>query len=219
MCVLIVRVGEQPLLAANRDEVYARPFSSPRRWFADTPFWAPRDEEEGGTWIGINQNGVMAAITNRSRLEEVPGCASRGHLVSGALAQAGLDSAMEWVRVELARAPRNPCQLLLVQGPRARIVRIAPTGTEWDNALPGFHVLSNLHDPDEIDFGLAPDAGWEEIRPILADPSPRLPRDIAVCKRTEWRGTVASALIEPGRTFLFAPGPPDETEYERVDYP
>jgi len=219
MCVLIFRVGEQPLLAGNRDEVYARPFSSPRRWVAATPFWAPRDEEEGGTWIGVNRNGLMAAITNQSRLEEVPGCASRGHLVTGALAQAGLDSAMEWVRLELVRAPRSPFQLLLLQGPRARIVRVAPGGTEWDNALPGLHVLSNLHDPGEIDLGLPPDASWEEIRPILADPSPRLPRDVAVCKRAEWRGTVASAMVEPGHAFLFAPGPPDEVDYDRVDYP
>ena len=219
MCVLIFRVGEQPLLAANRDEVYGRPFSSPRRWVAGTSFWAPRDEEEGGSWIGVNQNGLMAAITNQSRLEEVPGCASRGHLVTGALAQAGLDSAMEWVRLELVRAPRNPFQLLLLQGPRARIVRVAPEGTEWDNALPGLHVLSNLHDPGEIDFGLPPDASWEGIRPILADPSPRLPRGVAACKRAEWRGTVASAMIEPGHAFLFAPGPPDEVDYDRVDYP
>ena len=85
MCVLICRVGQAPLLAANRDEVYARPFSSPRRWVADTPFWAPRDEEEGGTWIGVNRNGLVVAITNRSRLPAEGGRASRGLLVTGAL--------------------------------------------------------------------------------------------------------------------------------------
>ena len=49
MCVLICRVGEHPLLAANRDERYARPFVAPDLWEAPTPFWAPRDEEEGGS--------------------------------------------------------------------------------------------------------------------------------------------------------------------------
>ena len=81
---------------------------------------------------------------------------------------------------------------------------------------PGIHVLSNLHDSDEIDFGLAPDADWEAIRPILADRSPQLPRGFAVCKDAGWRGTVASALIEPGERFLFADGPPDEAEYLAV---
>jgi uncharacterized protein with NRDE domain len=83
MCFLICRVGERPLLAANRDEVYARPFSPPRRWVAETPFWAPRDEDEGGTWIGVNERGLVAAITNRSLLPAEAGRESRGHLVTG----------------------------------------------------------------------------------------------------------------------------------------
>ncbi|MHC4547700.1 MAG: NRDE family protein [Planctomycetota bacterium] len=219
MCVLICRIGQQPLLAANRDEAYARPFSAPRRWVAGTPFWAPRDEEEGGTWIGVNRNGLVAALANRSRLAERKGLSSRGHLVTGALARPDLESASAWVRSELARAPRNPCQLLLVQGAVGRLLLIGPERVGSDEIAPGLHVLSNLHDPDEIDFGLAADAGWHEIRPILADPRPHLPRGLAVCKRADWRGTVASALIEPGRRFLFAPGPPDEVAYEPVAYP
>ncbi len=217
MCVLICRVGPEPLLAANRDELYARPFSAPRPWFAATPFWAPRDEEEGGTWIGVNRAGLMAAITNRSRLEEHPGRSSRGHLVSGVLACADFDAAAAWLMEKLKQREYNPFQLWVAQGDRALMLAMDENLWSIDMPLePGIHVFSNLHDPDEIDFGLAPDAGWEEIRPILADPEPRLPRGYAVCKRAGWRGTVASALIEPGRRFLFAAGPPDECEYELV---
>jgi len=220
MCILICRVGDEPLLAANRDEVYARPFSGPRRWVADTPFWAPRDEEEGGTWIGVNCNGLIAGITNRSTLPTQTGRASRGHLVTGMLASADLDAARVWVEAELNGAQRNPCQLFAMHGPRAFLCRVGTDGFETRELPHGIHVLSNLHEPDEVDFGLEPDAGWDDMRPILADPSARLPRGFAVCKRAGWRGTVASALIEPGRRFLFAGGPPDETEYEPVaDYP
>ena len=215
MCVLICRVGEKPLLAANRDELYARPFSAPRRWMAGTPFWAPRDEEEGGTWIGVNAAGLMAGITNRSRLKEEPGRSSRGHLISGVLAAGGFDEADVWLRERLDAAAHNPCQVYIAQGNRARV--FAVDGDYEERTLrQGIHVLSNLHDPGEIDFGLADDAGWDEMRPILQDTEPRLPRGFAVCKDAGWRGTVASALIEPGTRFLFAPGPPDTVAYQPV---
>jgi uncharacterized protein with NRDE domain len=217
MCILVCRVGPDPLLAANRDEVYARPFRAPRPWVGETTFWAPRDEEEGGTWLGVNAEGLMTAITNRSLHPQEPGRASRGLLVTGVLAQRDLAAARAWLEEEVRRAPRNPCQLYAAQGDEAFLYR---TGDEILELPPGFHVLSNLHDLDEIDLGLAPDAGWEEIRPILADTSARLPKGYAVCKRGGWRGTVASTLIVPGKTFLFADGPPDEVAYSPVSgYP
>jgi uncharacterized protein with NRDE domain len=216
MCILVCRVGERPLVAANRDEAYARPFTAPRVWMADTPFWAPRDEEEGGTWIGVNREGLIAAITNRSTLPETRGRASRGLLVSGALARGGFEAASAWLEGELRRAERNPCQVVIFQGVRGRLYRVGPEGAEARDLAPGTHVLSNLHEPGELDFGLSPDPTWEELRAVLADTTPRLPRGYAVCKRAGWRGTVSSSLIEPGRRFLFAPGPPDAVAYEPV---
>jgi len=216
MCVLVCRVGPRPLLAANRDEAYARPYSPPRPWLAATPFWAPRDEDEGGTWIGVNARGLLAGITNLSREEERPGLASRGHLVSGALARGDLAAARDWLLAEAARAPRNPCQIYLAQDAAAAVVTVRPEGAAARELARGVFVLSNLHDLGEIDLGLDEQAEWDAIRPVLADASPRLPRGYAVCKRAGWRGTVASALIEPGRRFLFAAGPPDEVDYEPV---
>jgi uncharacterized protein with NRDE domain len=216
MCVLVCGVLERPFVAANRDEAYARPFTAPRVWVADTPFWAPRDEEEGGTWIGVNRLGLIAAITNRSTLPESAGRASRGLLVTGMLARGGLDDACAWVLEELRRSPRNPCQVVGFQGARGRLFRVGPDGVESRDLAPGIHVLSNLHEPGELDFGLPRDPSWDALRAILADTSPRLPRGYAVCKRAGWRGTVASSFIEPGRRFLFAPGPPDVVEFEPV---
>lgn len=216
MCVLILRVAAKAWVAANRDEAYARPFSAPRRWVANTPFWAPRDEEEGGTWVGVNRDGLVAAITNRSLLPETRGRASRGLLVTGVLARGGLDAACDWLDGELRRAPRNPCQVVAFQGPRGRLFRVGPEGVESHDLAPGIHVLSNLHEPGELDFELAADASWDDIRPVLSDTTARLPRGYAVCKRAGWRGTVASALIEPGVRFLFAGGPPDAAPFEPV---
>jgi hypothetical protein len=183
---------------------------------SETPFWAPRDEEEGGTWIGVNRLGLVAAITNRSTLPESAGRASRGLLVTGMLARGGLDDASSWLGEELSRSPRNPCQVVGVEGARGRLFRVGPEGVQSHDLAPGIHVLSNLHEPGELDFGLSPDPSWDELRGVLADTSPRLPRGYAVCKRAGWRGTVASAFIEPLRRFLFAPGPPDAVEFEPV---
>lgn len=216
MCILICGIGGRPFVAANRDEAYARPFTAPRVWMADTPFWAPRDEEEGGTWIGVNREGLVAAITNRSTLPESPGRASRGLLVTGALARGGLDRAAAWLEEDLSRSPRNPCQVVVFQGARGRLLRAGPDGVEAHDLGPGTHVFSNLHEPGELDFGLRPEPSWEDLRAVLSDTAPRLPRGYAVCKRAGWRGTVASSFIEPGHRFLFAKGPPDVVAFEAV---
>ena len=41
---------------------------------------------------------------------------------------------------------------------------------------------------------------------------------VAVNKDAGNRGTVSSALIEPGKRFLFAPGPPDTHPYAPVEF-
>jgi hypothetical protein len=220
MCVLICRVGERPLIGANRDESYDRPFSPPRIWTGSAKFWAPRDDEEGGTWIGVNEHGLVAAITNLSRLPQEKGRASRGHLVAGALEQSTVKDARAWLDAELATGPRNPCQVFVMQGPDAVVCGITPERCEFEVLPPGIHVLSNLHDRDEIDFGLPLDVRLDDLKPILSDTRKNLPRDFAVCKYAGWRGTVASTLIEPGVRFEFAPGPPDKTAYGLVEeYP
>jgi hypothetical protein len=213
LCVLIVGVGRHPFLAANRDEVYARPFSGPRRWVAPVPFVAPRDEEEGGTWIGMNDAGIVAGIANRSLLPGRGGLASRGHLVTGVLSLPDLGRAREWLDGELSRAPRNPFQLVAFQGGEAFLCAGGPEGHRIEALAPGLHVLSNLHDPDTVDFGLSPEPGFEDLARILRDASPRLPGGWPVLKRTSWRGTVASAYLSPPATFLFADGPPDRVPY------
>ncbi len=220
MCVLICRIGERPALAANRDEHYARPFRAPRLWVGPTPFWAPVDDEEGGTWVGVNRRGLIAGITNRSRLSEQPGRASRGHLVTGVLSQPDAPSARAWLDAQLRAAPRNPCQIIAMHAAGSWLCEIDGDRYTFQDLSAGILVLSNLHDSDEIDLGLAPDASLDEMKAPLADATPRLPRGYAICKRAGWRGTVASALIEPGERFWFAGGPPDETSYEPVDpYP
>ena len=216
MCVLIASVGETPWLAANRDEAYARPFSGPAEWPGDTVFWAPRDEQAGGTWLGVNANGLIAAITNRSGLPERPGLQSRGALVTGALGRPSLDAVRAWLQEELQRGQLNPFQLCVVQGAGGFLCISGPDGTRIEELGPGVHVLSNLHEPGEIRLD-ARQADPSHVTETLRDHTPRLGGGHAICKHGESRGTVASALIEPHVRFLFAAGPPCRTPLEPVE--
>lgn len=74
--------SETPLLLlANRDEFYARP-ALPLHWWSDGQLLAGQDMQAGGTWLGVNRRGCLAAITNfrMPSVEPVPKL-SRGALV------------------------------------------------------------------------------------------------------------------------------------------
>lgn len=70
------------VLAANRDEFYARPTQPLAQW-QDTPqVYAGRDLEAGGTWLGVNADGRFAALTNIRNPGQPLGKRSRGELVA-----------------------------------------------------------------------------------------------------------------------------------------
>ncbi len=69
MCTLIVLhrcVAGRPLVvAANRDEFFDRPAEEMALRTSRTgPILSPLDLEAGGTWLGLNQRGVFAGLTN-----------------------------------------------------------------------------------------------------------------------------------------------------------
>ena len=101
MCLIVI--GWQahrryPLaVAANRDELFARP-TAPLAWWEDSPdLLAGRDLQDGGTWMGITRHGRFAAITNyRDPARLKPSPPSRGRLVSDFLA--GNETPEEYLR-------------------------------------------------------------------------------------------------------------------------
>jgi uncharacterized protein with NRDE domain len=91
MCTMVIlrRPGHAwPLiLAANRDELGNRPWLPPARHWADRPeVIAGMDELAGGSWLGLNDHGVVAGILNRAgTLGPQADKRSRGELVLEAL--------------------------------------------------------------------------------------------------------------------------------------
>jgi len=74
------------ILAANRDEFYARPTKPISRWDGGSGIIAGKDLEAGGTWMGISGDGRFAALTNFRDPKSIKKDAlSRGLLVSNFL--------------------------------------------------------------------------------------------------------------------------------------
>jgi uncharacterized protein with NRDE domain len=85
------------ILGANRDEMITRPWQPPARYWPDRPeVVAGRDVLAGGSWLGVNDHGVVAGILNRhGSLGPAPGQRSRGELVLEALDHADAAAAAE----------------------------------------------------------------------------------------------------------------------------
>ncbi|OLF50881.1 NRDE family protein [Pseudomonas chlororaphis] len=86
MCLIVFawRPGHAlPLIvAANRDEFYARPSLPLAQWPETPDIYAGRDLEAGGTWLGVGAGGRFAALTNIRNPHQPPARRSRGELVA-----------------------------------------------------------------------------------------------------------------------------------------
>ena len=91
MCTLVISFQPDShwpvIIAANRDELIDRPWLPPDRHWPDRPdIVAGLDLLADGSWMGINDAGVVAAINNRTAtLGPLSGKRSRGELVLEAL--------------------------------------------------------------------------------------------------------------------------------------
>ena len=123
MCTLIALHRCYPsahlLVAANRDEFLARPASGPRvhTWHGRRVI-APIDERAGGTWLGMNDAGVFAALTNRPAQGLDASRRSRGLLVADALGRDSAARAAE-AALQLAANAYNPFNLFVADGEHA----------------------------------------------------------------------------------------------------
>ena len=101
MCTVVIlyRPGEPwpVVIGANRDEMKDRPWRPPGRHWPDRPdVVAGMDELAGGTWLGLNDHGVIAGILNRRHsLGPQAGMRSRGELPLEALDHAEARAAAE----------------------------------------------------------------------------------------------------------------------------
>jgi uncharacterized protein with NRDE domain len=145
MCIILIAYHahrEYPLvIAANRDEAYARPTAPAAFWHEEPDILAGRDLEQGGTWLGLRRNGRVAAVTNfREGLQKREAPHSRGTLVSGFLK--GSDTPATYMdRVQRAAADFNG--FILIAGDLETLYWYSNRGPAPAQITPGVHGLSN----------------------------------------------------------------------------
>jgi Transport and Golgi organisation 2 len=136
MCTLVLlrRPGAAwpVVLAANRDELASRPARPPgRHWPDRAEVLAGLDMEAGGSWLGVNDHGVVAGVLNRTgALGPAAGKRSRGELVLEALDHADAAAAARAL-TDLDPDAYRPFNLVIADSQDAFWLRHA-------GALPGF---------------------------------------------------------------------------------
>ncbi len=230
MCLLILLRDVDPslslLIANNRDEQRERRAAPPGLWVgARRRALAPRDRRAGGTWLGVNDRGVVAGLTNALGPLR-PDAPSRGRLPHAALDADDAESGARAAAAEAGRAPSNPFQLLVADA--GSCWRVASDGGDLQVAELSAQtvVVTNEHGPDILSFaatdaarapGLTPIQRLDALAPVLVDPGggDRHP----VLKRGADYGTVSSSLIAVPRTSVrdlvwrYANGMPDLVPY------
>jgi uncharacterized protein with NRDE domain len=221
------------LLAANRDEMLARAWDKPASYWPDQPdIVAGRDHSGGGTWMGVNLAGVVAAVLNRpGSLGPAPGKRSRGELPLLALQHRSAAAAVQAI-TQLDAGLWRSFNLVLADRTGAIFVRGLGYGRpEAETLPPGLHMVT-AHDPDDLDSprvarhlarlraAAVPDTdGWSAWREILSDRAGDAGEQINVVPRGGF-GTVCSSLValrqDVAPSWLFAAGPPHEAAFEPV---
>ncbi len=192
MCLLVVMSRLDPgaplVIGANRDEQLVRPATAMTVLRdADPRILGGRDEEAGGTWLAVNEHGVVAGLTNRPSPEgRDPAKRSRGELPLALAAHRDAATAVDEFVTRFRAAEFNPAWLLV--GDRTSLYSVDMTGSGPDQPRveslgPGVHILENnpLHaaspKADRVrallgDVGaLEGETLIERLRAVLADHS------------------------------------------------
>lgn len=230
MCLLLLAYRAHPgvdlLLGGNRDEFHRRPALPPAVIARDPVIFAGRDLEAGGTWMGRNEHGFAAALTNRRDPAYVapPGVRSRGEIVMGLLRHRDPAAAAAWL-AEQPGGSYRPYSVLF--GTAQRFYFHSPQDQARPRELaPGMYALSNSTLDDrswpkverslrflERQRGAGGEPFLDALMRFLCDPTPPdalPPRDAAeeihgamgaVLIRSAGYGTVSSSILTEGGTL------------------
>ncbi len=245
MCTLIIyykMLQDYPVvLAANRDEQYARKALGPHTIHHSPLVYAGRDEQAGGTWLGVNEFGLAVGILNRhSTQPQDDSRRSRGLLCLDLLCQRGAKEAGNFLLAHTRAYQYNSFYVLWADNEHAYVAYNEGEITIRDLGR-GMYMLTNS---SLLDLSLVKPTG---LGSLLTEPTPgeleallgklqevcKTHHDIervvdppnehrgnrAICVHTsEQYGTVSSSLLALGRDFsksryLHAEGPPCKTPY------
>ncbi|MBI4515886.1 MAG: NRDE family protein [Deltaproteobacteria bacterium] len=247
MCTLALylqRFADYPLVvAANRDEFYERASAPPQLIAADPWVMAGQDLVAGGTWLGLNEAGLVVGLLNRRHPAGVdPSRRSRGLLALAMLECRSLEAALESLRGEHGDR-YNGFNLLLATPAAAYVAHNAEAAIAITPLEPGVHLLTNLqlNDPtcpriaksarlfEAVTAGEGPQSLVHALQPILSDhstpldPRAELPPN-NLCVHTPRYGTCSATVVLFARRdrryhYFHAAGAPCRSRFEPVPLP
>jgi len=220
------------LVLINRDEFRTRPTALPQlicdhdtRWFGGT------DLQAGGTWLGVNQFGLVVGVTNRKKADAPKDPRSRGWLCRDLLQCRTAPEAHTEAQQMLKRYAFDGFNLLLVSADAAIALE---AGDEYETTTlsAGVHCIGNgsLNDSSERRL----DWTRREIERVVAGPADvgqlvlQAQQATALRCDDEWDsicrlgahwGTVSSTIIAlpdavDQARYYYAPGPPHNTPFQ-----
>ncbi|ADD07103.1 NRDE domain protein [Natrialba magadii ATCC 43099] len=234
------------VVAANRDEAADRDSHPPAIYSEHPLVAAPQDTEAGGTWIGFNEHGLFAGITNKWTDADLAGDRSRGLLVADVLESPSVAEAAAVIEDATAADEYDGFSLVVADADDAVCY-------QWDGKLsvtefdPGVHVVVNVAVDDDVDLPSfrtdVASAQAENARAVRAELAAETDEsapdwlaragdvlgdhEFGVCVHGDGYGTRSSSLLAlgadademdglAGTTYWFAPGQPCETAFQPV---
>lgn len=144
MCLVLFAYrfdARQPLvIAANRDEFFARPTATMNFWPEAPDLLGGRDLVHGGMWFGVTRQARIALVTNVRQRHAPGGPRSRGALVRDFLQ--GSVSAADFLADLVPRATEYPGFNLLLGTP-SELFYYSNAGGDPRPLRPGLYGLSN----------------------------------------------------------------------------
>jgi len=229
------------VVAANRDEHYTRRALGPHVIHQAPRVYAGKDEHAGGTWLGVNEFGLVVGLLNRHSPEpQDPTRRSRGLLCLDLLCQQDARTARDRLLTESKPQPYNSFYIFWADGEHAYVAY-----NEGDITIrtlhPGKYLLTNSSlidlsqlapaglghlvldlQPASVDTSLAKlktvCSSHHEIDRVVDPPNEHRGNRAICVHASEQYGTVSSSLLAIGRDwaancYLHAEGAPCCTPY------
>ncbi len=234
MCLLAVQyrlVPEAPvLIAANQDAFYDFPVNPPSIQSGKPRVLCSVDQKRGGTWLGVNQNGMFASACNRKNPNLPYAPKSRGNLCREMLRSPSARDAMQLAVEELATGQYNGVNLVCADAESGWVIH----GGQKHEVLElpeGLTIIgsNNMNDPRDERVAMAhrlltlqtldsPIKFLAVASKVLSRPPSQPGRPSIVIRDGDY-GTVSSTLISLGQKprdaiFQFADGAPDKAKFE-----
>lgn len=234
MCLLAVQyrlVPESPILvAANREEYYDRPSLPPSIQSGKPRVLCGIDQKAGGTWLGVNQNGLFVGICNRATVMPLFGQRSRGLLGLDLLRCSSSRKALDKALSELDKTRYEGLNICVADAKDGWVIH-ADEQTDVVELQEGLNIIGarDVNDPTDERVQMArrlltlqtldSPVKFLAVASKVFARAPSGPGRPSMVLRGREHGTVSSTLIALGvkprdAIYQFAGGPPDRAKYE-----